>query len=181
MADGTVVIAPTGATSVSLTFTAFQLESCCDYVMIYDGPSSASPLLGAFNGGMLPNNGLPFTSTGGALTVRLMTDGSGSFPGFAANWTCRSNVGISKGFAPAAFQVYPNPSAGLVNLRLNNNDPEAFNLEVTDVLGKVLLRQAVSLSEEQAKPLDLRSLAKGVYFIKIQNSKTSGVRRIVLE
>ncbi|MBK0404565.1 PKD domain-containing protein [Adhaeribacter sp. BT258] len=182
MADGTVVIAPTGATSVSLTFTGFHLESCCDYVMIYDGPSTASPLLGMYNGTMLPNNGLPITSSGGALTVRFITDGSGTFPGFAANWTCRNNVGIpNEGFAPAAFEVYPNPSAGMVNLRLNNNTPEDFNLEVTNVLGQVLMRKEMSLSEDQAKPLDLRSLAKGVYFIKIQNSKTSGVRRIVLE
>ncbi|MFC5271909.1 PKD domain-containing protein [Adhaeribacter terreus] len=182
MADGMVIIAPTGATSVTLTFTAFHLESCCDYVMIYDGPSITSPLLGTFNGTMLPNNGLPITSSGGALTVRFMTDGSGVYPGFEANWTCRSNVGIPKeGFGPAVFEVYPNPSAGMINLRLNTAASEDFDLEVTNVLGEVLLRKEVVLSEDKANPLDLRSLAKGVYFIKIQNSKTSGVRRIVLE
>ncbi len=86
--NGTATIAPTGASSVRLTFTSFQTEGGYDYLTIYDGPTTASPVIGTYSGLTLPNNGLPIVSTGGALTVRFSSDGSVTYPGFEATWNC---------------------------------------------------------------------------------------------
>lgn len=87
-ADGYMVINPgTTGQRVSLSFSSFNLESCCDYVRIYDGTSTSATLLGSYNGSSLPPT-ITATNTLGALTIRFSTDGSGQYSGFVANVTC---------------------------------------------------------------------------------------------
>ncbi|KAA9332661.1 GEVED domain-containing protein [Adhaeribacter soli] len=178
--NSTVVIAPTGATSVALTFTAFSTEMCCDRLVIHDGPSTASPVIGTFAGFSLPNNGQPIISTGNALTLAFTSDFSMNEPGFAATWTCSIPGGLPNDLNLAGLDVFPNPTTGIVNLRLNNKTTEDYRLEVMDVVGKVLMQQDMTLTDK-AQTLNLSALPKGVYFIKVQNKHTSGIRRIVLD
>lgn len=97
----TFTIAPSGATSVTLNFSSFNTESGYDFLRIYDGPSTASPLVGTYSGTALPPT---FTSSGGALTVRFTSDGWITRAGWVANWTCN-----------ASLPVYPD------NILLNTN------------------------------------------------------------
>ncbi|OFY37560.1 MAG: hypothetical protein A2W91_14515 [Bacteroidetes bacterium GWF2_38_335] len=76
---------------VSVTFTSFSTESGWDKLYIYDGNSTASPLLGTFSGSAIPG---PFTSSGNALTFRFTSDGSNQYAGFSANITC-TQAGIT--------------------------------------------------------------------------------------
>lgn len=84
-----ITIQPAGATSVTLSFTAFAYATG-DYLRIYDGPSTSSPLIGQYDGFALPNGGT-ITSSGGAITVEQFTDGSTTNSGFALNWLCSLN------------------------------------------------------------------------------------------
>ena len=76
---------------VSLFFSEFQLETCCDYVTIYDGDNLSSSILQeGSNGSSL--NGLtfyasPFNETG-ALTITFTSDGSIVNTGWAADIGC---------------------------------------------------------------------------------------------
>lgn len=63
--DGSITIEPTGATAVVLDFTSFDFEEDFDYLLIYDGPSTSSPSLGAYTGHSLPEGGNLIYSTGG--------------------------------------------------------------------------------------------------------------------
>ena len=83
----TITIAPTGASSVSLTFSSFNFEAGYDYVYIYNGPSTNSPLIGAYTGNTLPNGGT-VTANSGVMTIRQFTDPAVEESGFAANWSC---------------------------------------------------------------------------------------------
>lgn len=85
-ANGYLVIDPPGTGTVSLTFTQFSTESCCDRVYLYDGVGTTATLIGNYGGGALPNGGNPITSTGGAITVRFYSDGSVTSSGFTASW-----------------------------------------------------------------------------------------------
>ena len=76
---------------VSLFFSSFELETCCDYLTIYDGVGVSSPVLQTgSNGSSL--NGLTFyaspTNESGALTITFTTDGSVTYPGFSAEIGC---------------------------------------------------------------------------------------------
>lgn len=89
-ADGTdakVTISPIGAASITLTFTAFNFEQGYDYVYIYDGPSTASTLIGQYSGTALPNGGT-IVSSGGSITIRQTSDQGLTESGFAMTWQC---------------------------------------------------------------------------------------------
>lgn len=81
----TFTIAPTGASSVKLTFESFSTEASYDFLRIYDGPTTASTLLGTYSGTTLPP---VITSSGGSLTIRFTSDNATTKPGWVANWTC---------------------------------------------------------------------------------------------
>jgi bacillolysin len=87
--DAVFTIAPTGASSITLNFISFAFEGdCdCDWVYIYDGPTTNSPLIGKYSGFELPNGG-SITSTGGAITIRQYTDPLQTYSGFELNWYC---------------------------------------------------------------------------------------------
>lgn len=68
-----------------LQFTQFQLESNYDYVYIYNGPSTASPLLGTYSGSTNPGT---VVGTSGCITVRFTSDGSVVYAGFTATISC---------------------------------------------------------------------------------------------
>ncbi len=83
------IISPTNATSVTLNFTAFNLETDWDYLWIYDGNSYSAPLLGVYTGTNSPGT---ITSTGGSLMLEFRSDCTTPSSGWAANWTCASNT-----------------------------------------------------------------------------------------
>ncbi|HEU4719494.1 MAG TPA: glycosyl hydrolase family 18 protein [Bacteroidia bacterium] len=81
----TTTIAPTGASAVSLSFSQFDVELNYDTLWIYNGATTASPLIGAYTGTNSPGT---VTSTGPALTIRFKSDNATTRPGFTAVWQC---------------------------------------------------------------------------------------------
>jgi len=81
---------PDGA-PVTATFTSFSTESSFDYLYVYDGPDSSSPLLGSYSGSTIPG---PFTSTHatGSLTFVFISDNSVTYPGWEATICGIENV-----------------------------------------------------------------------------------------
>lgn len=77
--------------AVTATFTAFSTEAGWDYLYIYDGPNTGSPLLGVFSGNSIPG---PFTSSdpSGALTFVFDSDFSNVDSGYAIDLTCAPYV-----------------------------------------------------------------------------------------
>lgn len=73
-----------GATSVSMNFTSFSLESNYDYMFIYDGNSVNSTLIGKYSGSVSPGN---INSTGPNLLIEFRSDCATTMPGWAATYT----------------------------------------------------------------------------------------------
>jgi len=88
--DITTVIAPSdGNNSVTVIFNSFQLESCCDYLRVYDGLDINAPFIGQYNGSTIPSS---FTADNpsGALTFRFTSDGSVTGSGWDATVVCET-------------------------------------------------------------------------------------------
>ncbi|HEX8424895.1 CARDB domain-containing protein [Hymenobacter sp.] len=85
-ANGTLVINPgTAGSKIQLVFNSFAVETCCDRLTIYDGPSTSSPIIGTF----VNNPGIVTASNStGALTLQFNTDGSVVNTGFEAAVSC---------------------------------------------------------------------------------------------
>lgn len=80
-------ISPPGATSITLNFTDFAFEEGYDYLFVYDGPTTGSPLIGQYDGFGLPNGGT-ITSTGGDITIEQSSDIYLNESGFVLTWEC---------------------------------------------------------------------------------------------
>ena len=82
------IIAPTGASSITLTFTAFDTELNYDKLTVlgcvtYDCSQTAI-LLDAYSGSMLPS---PVTSSTGIMLIIWHSDASNSRSGWGATWS----------------------------------------------------------------------------------------------
>ncbi|XP_064410135.1 cubilin [Latimeria chalumnae] len=79
-------IQATTGNTINYTFSAFMLEDdrCKnDYLKLYDGPNSQSPLLGTYCGNNMPPAG---TTTGTSLHMVFITDTSVNYNGFQMQW-----------------------------------------------------------------------------------------------
>lgn len=84
---------------------------------------------------------------------------------------------LSTGFtAGKKAQVYPNPSAGRVNVVLPELDN--FNVVVSDIQGKRVLDQ--EFTQATQVELDLTGLAKGVYIVQINSSAFSSSEKLII-
>jgi len=76
---------PTNAYNLSITFQQFELESGYDSLWLYDGPSTASPLIGGYSGTNSPGT---VTTTQPFLTLKFRSDGATNKLGWMAIYQC---------------------------------------------------------------------------------------------
>jgi PKD repeat protein len=84
--NGTLIIAPPGATSLTITFSEFNYEEHADYLYVYDGQPFTGTLLASATGNELA--GVTLTSTTGVLTLIESTGHFVQLSGFVATFSC---------------------------------------------------------------------------------------------
>lgn len=94
------LIQPVGATSVSVTFSAFNLETNWDYLYIYDGASTSDPLIGIYTGMSNPGT---VAGTTGALLMEFRSDCATTASGWAATWTSNINPNLTDSISPTTL------------------------------------------------------------------------------
>jgi Zn-dependent metalloprotease len=85
--NSTITIAPIGAMNVTLHFDSFNFENTYDFLTIYDGPNTSTPLIGSYTDSILPNGGT-IVSTSGTITLVQTSDMAVNFSGFELHWQC---------------------------------------------------------------------------------------------
>ncbi|HEY4799077.1 MAG TPA: CARDB domain-containing protein, partial [Bacteroidia bacterium] len=90
---------------IRLVFNSLVVETCCDFLQIYDGTSTSATLLGTYTS----NPGtITASNASGALTLHFSSDVSVSYAGFDASITCVSS-GTLADLAPISLSCNPNP------------------------------------------------------------------------
>lgn len=82
------LIQPSGASTITLTFSTFDLESGYDFVQVYDGSTTSATLLGKYSGSTLPSS---VSSTGSSMLVYFTSDYSENAAGFTATYKGNSS------------------------------------------------------------------------------------------
>ncbi len=163
---GALTIQPTGATSITLSFSSFNFETGYDYLHIYDGNSTSSPLIGSYTGSALPEGGV-VTSSGGAITLVQDTDFSLTESGFECAWTC-SGVNSVEADQLNISKIYPNPATDVVNVESYGNSGSTIKLQVRDILQNLVLETEILLTDGSAVfSFDVSKLAAGMYFVRL--------------
>lgn len=85
-------------------------------------------------------------------------------------------VGLSAFAVNGDFELYPNPSKGLISIK--GNEPLEFQVSVFNTEGKeVYANDAVAGNTF----IDISTLPKGLYLLKLSNGSTSVLKKLVLE
>jgi hypothetical protein len=113
--------------------------------------------------------------------LKLQQSASGTYYNMSTGVidSAKINTGIRTENTPV-LTLYPNPSNGVVNMRL----PAAVNngmLRVIDITGKQVFAERLTANANTLKTLDLKALNKGVYLIEIKSSDAVMRTRIVLQ
>ncbi len=120
--DYSITFCSTNGDCMQIDFTAIDMETNYDYIYVYDGNSTAAPLLNTINGTINPGT---IISSGTCITVRITTDGSVQHDGFAAIISCTGSC-----------YVPPPPPT--------NNDPCAADTLVVDTFCNSITTTTVS-------------------------------------
>ena len=176
-----VTIAPPGAQLVILTFEQFAFETNTDVLRIFDGPTTASPLIGEFSGngvGVLPNGGV-ISSTGPAITIQqAASPGMIVWEGFILNWEC-SYVGIAEASIDPLENVWPQPADDFVHLAFARPAEAGWQIAVHNTLGDIVatLRPAAG---SRMLTFDSARLAAGCYALTLSTPEGRWSRTIIL-
>ena len=77
--------------------------------------------------------------------------------------------------SPLLFQVYPNPSNGIFNLK-NMNAAKNITVEIYNLLGEKI--DTFNFQNAEINTIDLRNLNSGVYFVKINDGTQTNTQKI---
>jgi len=80
------------------------------------------------------------------------------------------------------IKFYPNPTNGFLNIELEGLEGNELDVTVTDLQGKVMLRENWSnLSQNTLNQLNLADFAQGFYLVRLSNEAGSVVQKISVQ
>lgn len=107
----------------------------------------------------------------GGFSLRLDMDKAGS-PVIRKSTKGGKDAGKSKvAKLDVDFDVYPNPTDGVVNINLIESPSRDNEVMITDVNGKLLLRRSLVNPETGIMDLDISELPKGMYIVKVRSGE----------
>ncbi len=182
--DQTMTFMPANnGNALSFNFISFDVElgssgTQFDYLEVYDGTDTTAPLIGKFSaddGAPVPPELQPVTATNaaGALTFVFHSDGSVSRAGWEAIIDC-TPLAIDE--FNNAVGIYPNPNTGIFTIKLNQMDQAQVKIYTTT--GKMIYNETM---HSDILNVDLRSYARGVYFVRVNSGDMTIVKKLIKE
>jgi hypothetical protein len=163
----------------------------CDSVSLwisYDGGNNYTLLLGS-----TPNDGIQTITVPTVIAtiptcrIKVQSKGNVFYDISNNNFTISTDLtvgGIKQASLnnPAALSAWPNPCNGQLNFVAGNlNTKSPAIVSIIDLLGNTVMRFTYSNKSELKETLNLEELAKGVYFIRLNNDLKQSVHKIVKE
>jgi M6 family metalloprotease-like protein len=180
MTDYTATISsPSGNLPVKVEFLSFELEadpSCnFDYLKIYNGDSSSSPLLGTFCGTNSPGT-IISTDPGGKLTFQFHSDVGWRYPGWSARISCADIISKAEKSILETVKIYPNPSNGIFNIKsIEGLYREIF---ITDISGKVVYCAPTFTGTHLL--INLTDKPNGIYLLHLKTKSETLLEKIII-
>ena len=89
-------------------------------------------------------------------------------------------VGIGAETAANILSVYPNPTNNNFIAQFNSSLKGKIEVLVIDELGRVVNHQTINKSNDNIQiNVDLSTMNKGVYFLKIQSEQAQYIKRVL--
>jgi len=163
-ANWTVTYTATSGNLQKITFTSFSTESGFDFLKIYDGPNSNSPLLFSSSSSTLPNT-LSSTDATGALTFVFTSDSSVTRSGWEAIINCNTLGNPDRIYDYTIIDYYPNPVTNVLNVESKET---ISKFEMYDMNSRLIVKEVVNKNEFE---IDFSRNGSGVYLVKLFTSE----------
>ena len=76
------------------------------------------------------------------------------------------------------FRIYPNPSNGIITLELKNATNNTYEVEVYDVIGKLMYKSKIT---ESITNINLTHINAGLYYISVNNGDVRNITKIMIQ
>lgn len=81
-----------------------------------------------------------------------------------------------------SIEVFPNPINGKFNLDITDRSIAKINIKIYNVLGNIVfVEYDFQLNGKLHKTIDISTLPKGIYHLKVESDNISVIKRIVIE
>lgn len=169
------LIKPPAAQKVLLMFSDFQLEDGKDFVSVYDGTSTAAPLLGTFTGHNYPP---ALTANSGKMFITFTSDGQNQDMGWTATYTSVL-AGIDGNADANSIALWPVPAKDELNLMLSSALNGSITISVFDVAGKLIKTVNAIANAGNTVNIDVSDLASGTYILEASCNDTKIYKKFV--
>lgn len=184
-----ITVAPLTTTTYHLTVTDSDLKSITTDVTIKVKPKPETPFI-AQSGNILyssASEGNIWMINGQVLynehSDKIQISLNGKYTVVVIQNGCVSDtsnevpVGIEESKARKNIELYPNPATNKVAVEILSNEKD-FHLILYDMKGNEILKQDLI---ESKTPIDISTLNKGVYYVKIMNDNFIEVKFLVVQ
>lgn len=168
-------LVPTNAATVTLHFNSFSLENTNDKVRVTDIVNGT--LLGNFTGTTIPAD---VTSPSGQMRVIFTSNSSVTDAGFSATYTS-TLAGIEEYGAIKDLSIYPNPANNLLHISFGFSGNSDAWVQLIDLKGQQVYNEKISEGNSYNSNVDISSIAKGVYTLRIITSGETVNEKVVIE
>jgi hypothetical protein len=119
-----------------------------------------------------------FTFTKGPSAVHLTPTGTTNYSNVTVDWVPTAT--LVESVSNNSVSVYPNPSKGLLYLKMQQSIPSA-KLSVVNSLGAVVYQKNIEEGYTGNMNIDLSSFSNGLYFVKLKSPEQEFVYKVILQ
>ena len=160
---------------LTFDFYSFSLYAA-SYYWDFGNPASGN------NTSISENPSHNYTDTGTFIVMLIASNNCDSDTAYATVFVHLPTSGLTECSDISNFILYPNPTKGVINVDFTTSKSEQISLTLFDVLGRLLYRDAMSYySGEHHKEINIESLPKGMYVLRITADKNTYNNRIIKE
>ena len=80
-----------------------------------------------------------------------------------------------------SLSVFPNPSQGVINIRMNSGKPLNGEVLVIDMIGRPVYKEAVDISGLYEKTIDLSAFDSGLYAVQLRTNEGIASKSVFVE
>lgn len=160
---------------LKLTFSLFDTEADYDFMNVYNGPTTGSPIFTGgtqLSGTTIPG---PFTSTHstGAITVRFISDSGATAAGWNANFECMT-LATGETSATASVSISQSSVKGIFDIKSKD---KILYYSVFDASGKLVKNNVKANSTDEK--VDLSDFPKGTYVVSVTTSIETVTKKVI--
>ncbi|MFK7926313.1 MAG: T9SS type A sorting domain-containing protein, partial [Bacteroidia bacterium] len=99
----------------------------------------------------------------------------------ASGESCTNNIEDEILAGITTFQLFPNPTQSITQLRLELDRPEAINIKLVNLHGQLIEEIQIAPTQQLNHNLDVSALSAGVYFVRVETARGRATQRLMVD